>query len=144
MVLQNYYTLIKFLHIFSFRLHLCNCVNFHAWSDIVVSLLLLAFTNLTHWYAAVEWQRNAVSAETLTKNFNSNFVYFLEFVGPKEKDPDLDVSDDAIYENRLSIEEIKMLPKFVDYAAGNPSKVLLIVGFFLPLLSASANICWTF
>ena len=86
MVLQNHCTLIKFRHIFSFHPHLCNCVNFHAWSDIVVSILLLSFTNLTHWYAA-EWQRNAVSAETLTRHFYSNFNYFFRICGAERKRP---------------------------------------------------------
>lgn len=46
-----------------------------------------------------------------------------EFVGPKERDPDLDVSDDAIFTNRLTIEEIKELPKFSNYERGKTSEV---------------------
>ncbi|XP_067948943.1 RNA-binding protein 41-like [Watersipora subatra] len=48
------------------------------------------------------------------------------FVGPREKDKDLDVSDDSIYSNRLSLEEIKLLPKFSSYSPGSPCKTLYV------------------
>ena len=48
---------------------------------------------------------------------------FSEFVGPKEKDLDLDVSDDQIFKNRMSKSEISALPKFCNHESGSPSEV---------------------
>ena len=51
------------------------------------------------------------------------FTIFSEFVGPKEKDLDLDVSDDQIFKNRMSKSEISALPKFCNHESGSPSEV---------------------
>lgn len=48
---------------------------------------------------------------------------FTELIGPKEKDKDLDISDNFIYSNRMSMEELKLLPKFANYDPGPQSKV---------------------
>ena len=50
-------------------------------------------------------------------------TFFSEFVGPKEKDLDLDVSDDQIFKNRMSKSEISALPKFCNHESGSPSEV---------------------
>lgn len=47
-----------------------------------------------------------------------------DFIGPKPKDYDLDVSDELIFTNRISVEEIRQLPKFSDYHPGEPTEVL--------------------
>ncbi|KAF6037316.1 RBM41 [Bugula neritina] len=49
-----------------------------------------------------------------------------EFVGPKPKDADLDVSDEDLVTNRLTIAEVKQLPKFANYHKGQPSPVLYV------------------
>ena len=48
---------------------------------------------------------------------------FIEFIGPKPKDYDLDVSDELIYTNRKSAVEIRQLPKFSNYQPGDASEV---------------------
>lgn len=52
------------------------------------------------------------------------FTTVSEFIGPQAKDPDLSVSDDQLYRNRLTDEEIKQLPKFSNYNPGKPTQVI--------------------